>query len=126
MRNLGVHILIELNECAPSLLVDVVSVREKMLCSVRVGGGTIIGDYFKQFEPYGVSGMVVIAESHVSIHTWPEHSYAAVDVFTCGSGDVPYKIAEHLIKIFKSSHPVMCEFKRGLLPSSQASSLCVA
>lgn len=126
MQNLGVHVLLELNECQTDLLMDVESVRERLLEAVRQGGGTIVGDYFQQFDPYGVSGMIVISESHVSIHTWPEFGYAAVDVFTCGKPEVSYRIAERVIHAFDSKKPVMCEFKRGILPGSQKTAALVA
>jgi S-adenosylmethionine decarboxylase proenzyme len=59
--------------------------KELLLEAVRRGGGTIVTDVFHTFSPHGVSGVIVIAESHVAIHTWPEHGYAAVDIFSCGS-----------------------------------------
>lgn len=126
MQNLGVHVLLELNECRTELLMDVASVREKLIEAVRKGGGTIVGDYFQQFEPYGVSGMIVISESHVSIHTWPEYGYAAVDVFTCGKPEVSYSIAERVIFAFESKKPLMCEFKRGILSGSKKTEALVA
>jgi S-adenosylmethionine decarboxylase len=126
MQNLGVHVLLELNECRTELLVDVESVRERLLEAVKKGGGTIVGDYFQQFDPYGVSGMIVISESHVSIHTWPEYGYAAVDVFTCGEPEISYRIAERVILAFESNRPLMCEFKRGILSGSQKTPALVA
>ncbi|MDY7017231.1 MAG: adenosylmethionine decarboxylase [Nitrospirota bacterium] len=126
MRNLGVHVLLELNECQPDLLTDVAGVREKLLEAVHKGGATVVGDYFQQFDPYGVSGMIVIAESHVSIHTWPEYGYAAVDVFTCGNPQIPYNISELVIRAFGSQRPVMCEFKRGILSGQRNTTALVA
>ena len=55
-----------------------------MLEAVKSAGGTYVTDVFHHFSPHGVSGVIVISESHVTIHSWPEHGYAAVDVFTCG------------------------------------------
>lgn len=81
---LGHHTLIELHGCEPSLLRDVAAVRSLMLEAVRQSGGTYVTDVFHHFSPLGVSGVVVIAESHATIHTWPEHGCAALDVFTCG------------------------------------------
>lgn len=81
---LGHHTLIELHGCDDAKLRDVTSLRALMLEAVRRSGGTYVTDIFHHFSPHGVSGVIVIAESHVTIHTWPEHGYAAADVFTCG------------------------------------------
>ena len=82
---LGRHTLIELHGCNPAALSDAASLRNLMLTAVQKAGGTYVTDVFHHFAPHGVSGVIVIAESHVTIHTWPEHGYAAADVFTCGS-----------------------------------------
>jgi S-adenosylmethionine decarboxylase len=81
---LGHHTLIELHRCDAAKLRDVAGVRALMLEAVKQSGGTYVTDVFHHFSPHGVSGVIVIAESHVTIHTWPEHGYAAADVFTCG------------------------------------------
>ncbi|TLD71240.1 adenosylmethionine decarboxylase [Phragmitibacter flavus] len=81
----GTHLLMELHGCPADRLVDVEWVRRLMLEAVRVAGGTYVTDVFHHFAPLGVSGVIVIAESHATVHTWPEHGYAAVDVFTCGA-----------------------------------------
>ncbi|MEQ1877578.1 MAG: adenosylmethionine decarboxylase [Bdellovibrionia bacterium] len=82
--SLGVHLLIEYENCDRKAINDRELVREKMLESVERSGATIVREVFHTFAPQGVSGVIVIAESHVTVHTWPEHGYAAVDVFTCG------------------------------------------
>ena len=79
------HMLVELRECSSELLDDPAALKELLLEAVRRGGGTIVTDVFHTFNPHGVSGVIVIAESHVAIHTWPEHGYAAVDIFSCGT-----------------------------------------
>jgi S-adenosylmethionine decarboxylase len=81
---LGHQTLIELRGCDAAKLRDVAGVRALMLEAVKQSGGTYVTDVFHHFSPHGVSGVIVIAESHVTIHTWPEHGYAAADVFTCG------------------------------------------
>ena len=75
--------MIELHGCDPAILKNRKRVRAILLEGARRAKATIITDFFHCFSPYGVSGVVVIAESHVSIHTWPEFDYAALDVFTC-------------------------------------------
>ncbi len=79
------HTLLELHQCDVALLNSPNELKELLLESVRRGQGTIVAEVFHTFSPHGVTGVVVIAESHVAIHTWPEHDYAAVDIFSCGS-----------------------------------------
>jgi S-adenosylmethionine decarboxylase len=82
---LACHTLVELRECSAEMLDNSAALKELLLEAVRRGGGTIVTDVFHTFNPHGVSGVIVIAESHVAIHTWPEHGYAAVDIFSCGT-----------------------------------------
>src|SRR5688572_28472029 len=77
------HTLLEFHGCDPTLLRNAEALKPRLLEAVRVGRGTIVTDFFHNFSPYGVSGVIVIAESHVAIHTWPEHGFAAVDIFSC-------------------------------------------
>ncbi len=96
MIPLGHHSLFDLHECDRSRLADRESVRTALLEAVRLSGGTVVTDVFHQFSPHGVSGVVVIAESHLTIHTWPERAFAAVDLFTC-SGDVDHAVVERCV-----------------------------
>jgi S-adenosylmethionine decarboxylase proenzyme len=84
-RPFAVHMLVELHGCKAELLDDPAALKQLLLEAVRRGQGTIVTDVFHTFNPHGVSGVIVIAESHVAIHTWPEHGYAAVDIFSCGT-----------------------------------------
>lgn len=81
---LGQHSLFDFHGCDRARLSHTESIRGALLSAVRAAGGTIVTNTFHTFSPQGVSGVIVIAESHVTIHTWPEHRYAAVDVFSCG------------------------------------------
>jgi S-adenosylmethionine decarboxylase proenzyme len=81
---LGTQWTAELYGCDAAMLDDVDDIRALMLAAADVAHATIVGSQFHRFSPYGVSGVVVIAESHLAIHTWPEHGYAALDVFSCG------------------------------------------
>lgn len=81
---LGRQLTIEYYECGPSALLDKNEVEKAMLKAAHESGATIINSMFHDFKPQGISGVVVIAESHFTIHAWPEHDYAAVDIFTCG------------------------------------------
>jgi S-adenosylmethionine decarboxylase len=84
-EGVGKHLLIEMYDCDERMLNDPEVIESAMLCAARCCGTTIIHHYFHRFSPHGVSGIIVIAESHMSIHTWPEYRYAAVDLFTCGN-----------------------------------------
>jgi len=90
---------------------------EQALCdAAKAAGATILHVHLHHFSPSGgVSGVVVLAESHISIHTWPEHQYAALDVFMCGSCD-PYKAVPVLRRVFEPTNMQVSEQKRGLLP----------
>jgi len=80
----GKHYLIDLRDCDPEIIKSVGPTREIVLRAAKECGATILDDYFHQFQPIGVSGAVLIAESHISVHTWPENGFAAADIFTCG------------------------------------------
>ena len=98
MPALAQHTLLEMHECDPARLRETEALRPLVLEAIRASGGTIVTEIFHNFSPHGVSGVVVIAESHVAIHTWPEHGYAAVDVFSCSAnldhGQIGRLIAE--------------------------------
>ena len=83
MTSLARHTLLELHGCNAALLANTDALRPLLLEAVRAAGATVVTEVFHNFSPHGVSGVIVIAESHVAIHTWPEHAYAAVDVFSC-------------------------------------------
>lgn len=83
---LGRQMTVEFYDCNPKILADAAVMEEVFLKSARESGATVITSQFHQFTPQGVSGVVVISESHFAVHAWPEHEYAAVDLFTCGEG----------------------------------------
>jgi len=115
LNALGRHLLVELHDCDKEALNDLGFLRDAMLKAAIDCGAVVLGDSFHHFNPQGVSGVVIIAESHLSIHTWPEYGYAAVDIFTCGTVVNPEKAAEVLIeKLGSKNHSVM-EIPRGVL-----------
>ncbi|HUF91458.1 MAG TPA: adenosylmethionine decarboxylase, partial [Candidatus Limnocylindria bacterium] len=75
---------------------------------------TIVDVVFHEFNPFGVSGVVVIAESHLSIHTWPEYRYAAVDIFSCGDVLQPEVAANYLVEEFKAERTSVVDVQRGM------------
>ena len=115
MNALGRHLLVELQDCNREALDNLDLIRDVMLQAAIDCGAVVLGTSFHRFTPQGVSGVVVIAESHISIHTWPEYGYAAVDVFTCGTTVNPEKAAEVLIEKLGSKNHVTTEIARGVL-----------
>ena len=115
MKALGTHLLLELSKCDRVLLDDIDHIEEAMVGAAIEAGATIVGRSFHKFDPRGVTGIVAIAESHLCIHTWPEHGYAAVDIFTCGRTFIAGKAADLIIDRLRCEDPSITELKRGLI-----------
>jgi len=115
LHALGTHLLVELKDSNSKILNDIKKVQEILISAARQAKATIVEISFHKFSPFGISGVVVIAESHLTIHTWPEYGFAAVDIFTCGDLLKPEVAASYLIEKFQSKNPSMVEIKRGLL-----------
>lgn len=109
---LGNHILVEFMGCDPHIMNDVSSIERDMVGAAQKAGATVINSTFHHFSPYGVSGVVVIQESHLAIHTWPEYGYAAVDLFTCGEMDAWISF-DYLKECFGAKQYSALEMKRG-------------
>ena len=118
MNALGTHLLLELRDCNPLKLNDLALIQESLLQAARDAGATVIGQIFHQFSPHGVTGVVAISESHLCIHTWPEHSYAAMDIFSCSETFDPRKVAQLLIAQLESKDSDVSEFPRGEIKTS--------
>jgi len=118
LHALGTHLLVELRDCNPKIIKDLAKVKNALVSAAKEAKATIVDISFHEFNPFGISGMVIIAESHLSIHTWPEYSYAAVDIFTCGDLIKPEVAASFLIREFESKTPSIVELKRGILSTS--------
>jgi len=114
MQALGRQILVELYECDPIILNDRNYIDNALNKAAKRSGATIVTSTFHKFSPVGISGVVVIAESHVAIHTWPEYSYAAVDIFTCGDRIDPWAIHNYLKESLDSKNTSVTELKRGI------------
>ena len=115
MNTNGRHLLVEYVGCNSDALNDVNEIRALMERAARAAGMTIVQSCFHPFVPQGVTGVVVLEESHLSIHTWPEIGYAAVDLYTCGGGE-PDKAHEVLRRGLESQAFEMLEVDRGLNP----------
>ena len=108
-------VLIDLYECDRERLVDAELIREGMLEAARLMGAEVIGDSFHTFKPWGVSGTITIAESHLAVHTWPEYNFAAVTFETCGRHMDHQKAWAYLIRFFRSKDPKISHQKRGFM-----------
>ena len=121
MNVVGIHLMLELKECNRELLNDLPYIKDAMTQAAKEVGAHIIGESFHQFHPQGVTGILAIAESHICIHTWPEHGYAAADVFTCGTSFEPRKAAQILIERLESKEPSFTQLRRGVISQPVAS-----
>ena len=99
-KNIGRHCILELYQCDHAKLNDEAFIRTTITSSAKIAGATLINLVTHSFKPQGVTGLALLAESHISIHTWPEIGYAAVDVFTCGDHTMPEKACKLLVKDF--------------------------
>ncbi len=115
MNGLGKHLLLELKDCDKEVLNDLGFLKGVLQTAASEAGATVLGESFHQFAPQGVSGVVIIAESHLFIHTWPEWGYAAVDIFTCGNSVQPEKAAQILISKLGAKNYSILEIQRGIL-----------
>ena len=111
---LGTHLILELYECRADVIGNNDLLSEGLVRAVRKAGATIVDSIFHDFSPGGLSGVIVIAESHVTIHTWPEHGYAAVDAFTCGDPELPKRIERNLIDFLDAKTVNSTYLDRGL------------
>lgn len=115
MKALGQHLLIELYGCDPGVLDDLEHVQQAMLRAADLVSASVIQVVSHKFQPCGVTVVVAIAESHLSVHTWPEYGYAAVDVFTCGPKPLTQEIQDFLIESMRATDATSVEVKRGVL-----------
>jgi S-adenosylmethionine decarboxylase len=114
MKNLGRHILAEVYDCDPNILNDRELIEEIMVKAALEAGAEVREVAFHKFSPQGVSGVVVISESHLAIHTWPELGYAAVDVFTCGNKVNPWDACNYISEGLNAKNMDAKEVQRGL------------
>lgn len=115
MKALGTQILVEFYGCDKDALNNKELIKREMNIAALKSGATVVENMVHNFNPYGVSGVVVIKESHLTIHTWPEYGYAAVDLFTCGESIKPWEAFSHIKEILKADKITTIEMKRGQL-----------
>jgi S-adenosylmethionine decarboxylase len=109
----GQHLLAEYNGCSLEVLDDLERIESLMNEAARAARTKVVASVFQPFNPQGVSGVVVIEESHLSIHTWPEHGYASVDFFTCGQG-LPIRAHQVIRNGLKAQRSELMLVDRGL------------
>ena len=118
MNALGRHLLLEMFDCDLDAINSLESVKGALVEAAKRAQATIVDVVFHEFNPFGISGVVVIAESHLTIHTWPEYRYAAVDIFSCGEVLQPEVAANYLVEQFSAERTSIVEMQRGLFLNS--------
>lgn len=116
MDTFGQHLLVEYHGCDVNILDSVQAIERVMNRAAEAAGATVVTSTFHRFAPHGVSGVVVIEESHLSIHTWPECGYAAVDFYTCGDCE-PARAHQLLTDALSASRSEVMQVHRGLFPA---------
>ena len=112
--NLGKHVVADLVGCDCTLLEEVSFLQREAASACAVAGATVLSVHGHKFEPQGATAMVLLAESHLSIHTWPEHRYAAVDVYTCGPSLRPEEAVRQLARHLGAEDFRMLVLNRGV------------
>lgn len=112
---LGRHALADLYNCQTNILDDIDKIKEVIESSCKEANLTVIESKYHKFNPIGVSGITILAESHITIHTWPEYNFISIDAFTCGTHMNPTLVCNILANKLKSETTDIKEFKRGKL-----------
>ena len=111
MSTLGKHIILEMWGCCKDTIDNVEVVKEILVKAAESVKATLVDVVCHRFSPYGVTGVAILAESHIAVHTWPEHGYAAADIFICGSAINPRNAASYMAEAFYA--------KRNFIPGTQ-------
>lgn len=114
VTTIGSHCILEMYECPSDLLDDLEHVRAALRQAAKLSGSTLLGETAHRFEPQGVTALGLLAESHISVHTWPELGYAAADVFTCGTECKPERACEYLVKALQAGRHELRHIERGM------------
>ncbi|RUM91728.1 MAG: S-adenosylmethionine decarboxylase [Thermovibrio sp.] len=125
-KTLGVHIVADLYGCDPEVLKSAESMAEIFEGAVKHANLNKLSAYYHQFEPYGATGVVVISESHLSFHTWPEHGYVAIDVYTCGSHENAFKAFDYIVDRLKPERVEKNVHFRGVVNENEEVTFCAS
>ena len=110
----GRHIILDVWGVDKNVLDDMTTIAHLLKTAAQQAQATVLNSYFHEFEPTGITGMVVIAESHIAIHTWPEDGYASIDVYTCGENSFPQRAVDHILNELKCAKYNMVDVLRGI------------
>jgi S-adenosylmethionine decarboxylase len=113
-KAIGHHYIVEASGCDPKIISSVEKVQQILVKAAEISGAQVWSVSFSKFPPQGVSGVVVISESHISSHTWPEFGYGALDFYTCGDSVDPEKGLNYAVEAFGASSAHITEITRGL------------
>ena len=122
MEKVGTHLIIDAWQAPSELLNDPEAIRKGLIEAITAGKATLIDLCVHQFSPYGVTATATLAESHIAIHTWPEHGYFAADLFFCGAGK-PQKAMQILQSALQAQQIRVREIDRGFKTESLQSAL---
>ena len=117
LSTLGKHIILEMWGCCKDTIDNVEVVKEILVKAAESVKATLVDVVCHRFSPYGVTGVAILAESHIAVHTWPEHGYAAADIFICGSAINPRNAASYMAEAFYAKETSFLELNRGDLVS---------
>lgn len=120
METIGHHYIAEASGCSAEIIGKVEAVEQILVRAAEIAEVQVWSISFHRFNPNGVSGVVVISESHMSVHTWPEYGYAALDIFTCGGTAKPEKAVEWALQQFGATNVHITEVTRGLEEGDRA------
>lgn len=108
----GVHCILELYDCPTDILNNAVFIQQALQEAAKMAKFTLLKEIVHQFHPQGVTALALLAESHISIHTWPEIGYAAADIFTCGQHAEPDEACQYLIQTFQANKHLLLKLPR--------------
>lgn len=114
MPPIGTHTILEMYDCPAEVIDDLELVRQAVRDAARAARSTLLHESAHSFEPQGVTALGLLAESHISVHTWPELGYAAADVFTCGEHARPHDACESLVRSLRAGRHEIKELARGV------------
>lgn len=111
---IGRHYIVEASGCDPNIIGSIEKVQQILVKAAEIAGAQVWAISFSRFPPNGVSGVVVISESHISTHTWPEYRYGALDIYTCGQDVDPEKAVIYAVDAFGAATSHVTEITRGI------------
>jgi len=114
MSHVGVHCIMELYGCPLELLDDHAFIQRSLKDAAEKAGATWLGQASHRFEPQGVTALGLLAESHITVHTWPELGYAAADCFTCGDHTIAEEACRHLARQLRAERSEIVRIPRAL------------